>query len=334
MSQHWTPPGGPDLTYTELVKGWSYRNNRGQPCGTKVFIVENTEQDSAFQFGQYMCGFPKLTNPDTDHPYIERVLPAQFGQFKRKDTGRPFLYATDFNLEILEPYNFDDDIKEGTALRTKVTVTYEPLPYPVIADEDMDQQYGGPDETTLKRYVMYHPNPNAQFLTLPRGAYKWVPAPSTSESSVRVDQTSGKIQAFCQFVYTWYDVPVIPDAIYTHLGSVNSNDDFGGVDGEDGVKPETYYLTGATVKPKRGPGGQRLYDVQWLIKYFDPIQDTPTSESGHNYFLRYTPGSEADPSIEPKYRLITHDGTDGGKRVFKAMDWNKLFTPKGSRFLH
>jgi hypothetical protein len=316
MPTTWNIPGGPSIEYTEIFSGWRMAYGKGQPTATKVFHMDGAD---AYDFCKYAIGFPRVVEPngsgEDDVHYLERTTPLTFGQFKRHDTQRTYLYCTDYLIEALSPLEFDADISEGLLDRAKVTLTFEPLGHGVKHDDDMPKRGGGPDESTLKRYVSFNYSPSAQFLTLPRGCYKWVPESSSEGDPVRVDQSSGRIQVYCQIVYTWHDVPVIPDAIYTALGTVN-DDEF------DEVKAGTLFVTGATVKPKRGGGGQRLYDVGWLIKFFEPETDKT-----HNHFLRYNPGVNID--APPVYRLMTHDGTSTGERVFKSSDFRKMFIPFG-----
>ncbi len=193
--------------------------------------------------------------------------------------------------------------------KCKVTLTYSAPNYRVISDQDMidrgyfkrlEQADGSfisvPDEASLKRYVTKFSQPVSQYITIPYGQY-FYPDGST------VSYSYGRVQTSAEVMYVWHQVPVVPTAARTHVGSINAfSFDFSKANANP-YHRGTLLLTSVHTTPYRQPGGGRVWDIMYKMTYFNPKEqgwnvvaskvDTDvedlSDQGGHNYLLRSEP---------------------------------------------
>lgn len=307
-------PGRAPVVYTEFSQGnsqeWSYQGNVAR--GVRVFDVEKWAD--RFDFVQTMIGYSDLMDGATS--YVTRVLPQPFPALTRANK-KPWLWARQLQscrgmgLIGASP-KFEPASWAGNYEQARVTLTYESVPYPVYSDDQVrNPATGYPDESQLYRYVSRQYQPSSEYLTFPRGAYKWCTAPV-----VPVDSSNGRVVAFLEVTYTWHEVPGVPAAVFTHVGCVNSAT-------FDNAAAETLLLVGAAIKPYRNIVGARVYDVEYKKRFFNP-----SAGVGHNHFLRYV-----DAATEPFYDRITKDGNPASNPVFAKKDFAELYRPPLFRFV-
>jgi hypothetical protein len=326
-------PTGPKLRYEEVepwresIDGGMVRVERSLRCDPG----DRWDLYAAFLGTQSIATAPSsndpatgLTYPSAGKPYVKRSLPHAW--VKGKVYAQAVPDATPWGVPGRDQASSSGAGGTPTAPAgwpgkavmlgtgdawlgkfTRFKLRYESVDYAVLDDAAIGYNEM-PRSTGSYRYVSRYHRPDAQYLTLPFGAYKFVDTPP-----VNAPQGLPTIQVNGGMSYVWREVPEIPgfkiiQACYTHLGSVNDAV-------FDGVNPETMLLKGIEVKgPYYKATLTPLYDYTFVTEYFEP-----ETNKGHNYFLRYQ-GTYT-------YQLVTSDGTTGGKRIHAKMDWSKLFQP-------
>lgn len=298
-------------------------------------------------FIQYMVGDAFIGSGGS----IRRILPdqyyAQWGASNQSAlANKAFLVCT--GVESIEPlgqqYENYTNFGPGTKITfasydfARITLTYNSVTYDLLSDTSM----GGVSEYECLRFVSVFRQPTAEFLTLPMGAFKWVEMDSFTgkvkldpvtkkPAGIRVTGSNGKIVSAAEIIMVHHQVPGIPPAIKTHIGCVNKYDWVA-----MRAKAGQLLLTNAEIKPYKWLDGRRLYDITYKFKFLDPdpegTLDNPLSPRGHNWFLQFYPVdvntvANAKDLIEgmPEYKLITHDGTPEGRRVYESADMYYLF---------
>lgn len=301
---------------------------------------------------------------------VYRRLPQPLPMVNKR-TRKPLAYATEVSRFIgLRPAgnsNFDDTL-DGSVLpvgdfyAAEVTIVYGSLPYRLLTDEALSNEVTTADlatfpqplddlpprEYSLRRYVNRVGAPSAKHVQFPSGVLKWegvglpknftYPDGTSSgavEVKLRATQTAGRMIPYTDVVYTWYQVPGIPKAVFTGaIGKVNrfAFDDF---------DPETLLLTAVELTPHRMITGERAFDIAYRMRHLDGNEpeefddgDVPLdgsyafADSGHNYFLRYQKtGSGNDEGVRFVWdRPFSGPDSGAGKKwVFDSMNYEDLF---------
>jgi hypothetical protein len=170
-------------------------------------------------------------------------------------------------------------------LKARLTVKYESLTYDILEDNQVAaDSFGNPDESALTRYVTPTWKPQADYLTLPTGTYYFVGL----AGPVAVSRGIGKILVNYDVSLKWHLVPpacvgttLVNPALTTPsidlaLGKVNKADCFG-------YKKGTLLLLAAEIERRRSPLGDRIYDITYRFKFFNP---TGSGNVGHQFILR------------------------------------------------
>lgn len=326
-------------------------------------------------FIKHMLGTARLI-PDGNSNKIERDLPDQYFIYYNGDrngnlTGVPKAFMIAVGLENIECIGqqrvFPADntyvkIESAGYDFARITINYESVTYRVIPWTSNGSLYQGerdPSEYKLSRYTTVFRQPSAEFLSLPFGAFRWVEydlagnvvidSVSKNPSGIQVTGAQGKIVAASEVVLIHHKVPGIPKAIKTHIGCVNRFDwpEMGALKGQ-------LLLTNVELKPFRWLEDNRLYDITFKMKFFDPEPnlyktEEPKGEArGHNWFLQHFPVTKNTNLDAPgavakvlmgsqKYKLITHNGFPpvevnpqidpkiAGQTVYKYADFADLF---------
>lgn len=322
-------PGYPAFQYEELAENSpTYTLGRGNSRVERTFLVP-WEHRSTFAKG--MLGFCKIRNVEGKAPpydsYIFRHppmaildmldpaddIPAVYIpelDWYREPQGK-WLYATSVSrMQGLTPTGQYDPLTEVPEYEhALVSVVFESLTYKVQDDTDCRQVGGNlllgyPYEWEMSRYVTRVMKPTAEFLALPRGQRRWVDG---TANPPLVDFATAFLVPSVEIVYTWHEVPFIPEATRRCLGMVNHGT-FS--DGEHSYPPGTLLLVGCDIKPYRTGAGKFVHDVTYRLKYFSPLSPASSQADmvfGHNHFLRY------DPSRAEGDRLRFLKITDSGK---------------------
>jgi hypothetical protein len=184
-----------------------------------------------------------------------------------------------------------------------------------------------PYDFYMTRYVTRTVRPVIEYLALPRGLMRWVEPLAPGQKPTVVDYASAVAMPSMEIIYTWHQVPFIPEAVYTHVGKVNEQDFY---DGHQVFRAGTLLLLGSEIRPYRTAAGKFVVDVQYRVKYIEPFPDSTRPARGHNYFLRYKGGVD-----KLFFQKITSNGrgdrldgvtADPGKPIFDYAPFQELFS--------
>ena len=283
----------------------SYQNNAAK--ASRVFDVGF---DDRWDFVREMIGWSEdAFMPDGVTRFIKRTLPKAYPVFTKKN-NKPWLWARHASsIKGLKADGWVAAKQHGHYNTSRIKIEYESVPYSIWRDDEIKNTAGIPDEAQLFRYIVRTFQPSSEYLTFPRGAYKWVDD-GVPANRAPVDGSRGRVVSFLEITYTWVEVPGVPLALASLIGSVN-NELF------DGATAETLLLVGATLKPYRSVVGNRVFDIEMKTRLFNP-----ESGVGHNHFLRFKGDGAA-----PFYARITNDGLSTGTPVFPKKDFKTLFGP-------
>lgn len=319
-------PGSPQESYTGDV----FRARR-------TFDVPYPQR---WVFIKFMLGTASIEGTATANTIV-RQKPDQYYVYYGSNGGpnygsaKSFMVATGLeSIECLGQQILYDSLGTGSKLQTsyydiaRIVINYESVTYrvePLVSSQSVVV-----DEYHLSQFTTVFKQPTAEFLSLPFGAYKWVEfdkagkplvdSVSKEPKGILVAGAQGKIISASEVVVIHHKVPGIPAAIKTHIGSVNLFDwpEIGALKGQ-------LLLTNVELKPYRWLEDQRLYDITFKMKFFDPEPgktnpEQPTTEPrGHNWFLQHFPVSKNTDLKLPgaiarvlqgsqSYKLITHNG--------------------------
>lgn len=283
--------------------------------------------DKSWAFCAWMLGWSKLgPSPGSSDCGVYRVTPQPMPIFNRPN-GKPFAYATDVvrheggRPDGIKFSPFDGTTVVGNFWWADVTIAYGSVPYKMLADADMTKNpYSlDPDEASLARFVSRSTAPSGKHIQFPAGSLRWEGVASSSPGSAGQDeistQTMGKVLPFIDLVYTWHEVPAIPYAVYSHIGTVNYTP-------FDGRAAERLLLVGVDITPRRMVTGDRAFDIAYRMKYGD-IDGT----KNHNYFFRiYKPTGTTYTDVrwtlnKPYYK----DSGSTKHYVFEKQEFRDLF---------
>lgn len=321
-----------------------FREMKGSPresfnpqAGFKVTRTFQTYWDDRWIFAQTLLGSTKRVKTEAvdsrNKPIYEvrRQLPIVYPAYPTS-SGKVYPMTVD-SIEGVSPQSFDTDNVYVYQYAT-ITISYESVTFNLLEDGEIENAAidlnVSPSEATTLRYVTRFYQPSAEALTLPHGSFKWV-AEGSETTNIPVLGSHAIIISTAEVHYVWHAVPGRPSALKTHLGTVNS-----GV--FDNFAAGTLLLLAAEYKPYREITGRRVADITYKMKHFSAIVPGSNEafqvkgqlyspERGHNYFLQYFSGT----SLEPKYRLLTHNGnsttamTDPGIPVYRERNFDELF---------
>lgn len=297
---------GTEVTYTEAIDSLqeSYVNDTIR--ASRVF--NNIAWGDRWRFIYEMIGYSYVDESEGSGYPIHRVVPKYYPLFT-KDAGKPFLWAKQVprirGEGLTKDETWHQGLQVGKPTNARIEIGYETLTHAVFTDDQMSSisTDGTIDESTLARFVTKAIQPSSEYLTFPRGAYKWVTDPVAA-----VDNSNGRVISFLEVTYIWHQVPGIPTSLATTIGTVNDAT-------FDGAPAETLLLVGCNLKPYRNIVGARVYDIEYKCRFFNP-----SSGIGHNHFLRFV-----GDGTTPFYDRMTSNGLSGGDPVFAKKDFTKLF---------
>lgn len=177
--------------------------------------------------------------------------------------------------------------------RARITVSFEALPYRVLADDQVPATIAlTAAEYNMYRYVSRTIQPHAEHLTLNFGQLFWAAdAPGGLANQPATNQV-GKIIPSLELVFTWHQVPGFPEQAFNMIGRINS---FAITDYAPGTLRSFTYaagtllFTGMELKTYRMSTGIYCNDVVYRMKYFSAIDPSTgnkySPERGHNYFI-------------------------------------------------
>lgn len=300
---------------------------------TRVFLVDwQYRQQAMLDFLGYSVAESGESGDSQSGIYnwISRVTPAYHPDYLRDSDNQPYLYADSVTIE---PFGMPVDDKgnpqygedrstlsiDDTPLynKAKMTVHYGTRLYTILDDDEM----GMDDESTLVRYVEFQRHPQAEYLTLPNGTFKY------ASDSTAVPGAPGKIQAMNDLTLVWRQVPrlmiassevvstvvkgnLFPAAMDYTVGRVNSTAIWGYSPGQ--LLCEPMELT-----PWRQADGEIVFDVTFHFKFF---------RLGHNNLLRLN-----STTNKVEYDEVSSDGEEhpepapDGVHLYDSCEFRDLF---------
>lgn len=208
----------------------------------------------------------------------------------------------------------------------RLKITYETLPYEVLADEKLMSlalrrltQSAYPDESGLARYVSRRVSPAGEILPVPTGVFKWVKA-GTPAIEIGVP----KLMISFNLAITWHEIPqqLVPcSSINTTLASGT-----GVIETTLGKMNDSYFngwpmgsllLVACELKPQRNLFGVRIWQITYFFKHLLPV-----SGFTHTHlFDPRTPGW-VEASTDGATNLITQAV---GKSIYDYASYRSLF---------
>ncbi len=290
----------------------------------RVFDVPWTSRQQAVY---KLKGYPLRRVGIGGGAYVSRVTPHCSVEWVNSDNV-PYLYCHKIECrgiglpenKVITTTVGDDETAEEVPLYqlARLTAHYKAPLYDVMSDADMiDGVYddageelisgpfidgnGNPDEAWLVRYVTRIVHPQPQFFTIPaQGAqgtgmkYCLATPLGTLQGPSPVMQGLGKLIVPYNIEYTWHQVPesaigsLAVNPALTQLGPVDLVMGCCNKDVFDCYPPGTLLLMGAHFKPGRSAFGDRIYDITYLIKYFQPAQGVNAAldtRTGHQFIF-------------------------------------------------
>lgn len=211
---------------------------------------------------------------------------------------------------------------------------YSTVPYDVYDDATVTT-LAGANTRELYRFVERQLETSVENIQLPSGSMTFV------GDSNAIPGSAPKVVFTMNGRYVWHRVPSVPiENIKNSLGRVNSAAfDVGGLNFEE----NTALMLAAEIEKTWAPagpvsigsligGGLPLggleFHREYRITYTFLIRDngldttlTPNERMGHQHLFK--PSANA-------WRLVTHDGTAGGNRIYPTADHNDLFKLSGT----
>lgn len=276
-------------------------------------------------------GYSKVVDGSTTQ--VTRIIPMSYElQGLPAADGNPFIYATVVErIEGIGLRGNNDGV--GKYVTARISVGFEGVEYLVLSDQafaatnippSLDEGEQFVRNTPRPRFVSKKYVPNAEFLTLPHGQFKWVLANAQGNEIPGniVVGSHGRIIPGAEMVMVWHRAPRAPiPAIENCLGGINNV-------GFAGYPEKRLRLVAAEVTPYRWLLGSRLYDVKYHFRAFIPPQNVDNvANANWNYFIYFAAGER------PVYRQLTHNGRsianpqNPGTPVFPEVNFQTLFQP-------
>jgi hypothetical protein len=306
------------VKYVERVPGSpmeSLENNGART--TRIYDCDWTDRQ---KFAEKLLGYPSIKNMGSTL-YVSRLTP-DFHPEYLNSSNLPWLYATRVTEIRGIGFRGKDDDNTPVYQKARLTVVYESLTYEVLDDNELTMASGGsfPDEASLRRYVTKYPKAYTEFVTLRPGTLQWV---DTTPKPMNVGFPF--IVGSMMIDYVWHLVPkehAPIAAIKTALGTVNKTT----FDPDYNFSPETLLLMSHELNPVRSAFGDRLYDIVYHCKYFEPPQTGVAT--GHNFGLRRTNNTDVQWN-RASFDGTANDMTVAGKqnKPYRLTDFNLLFRP-------
>lgn len=328
------------VQYDELSEGSPmYAFANGASRCERTYLCRWEDRDA---FVKLLVGFSRISNVQGGvapfDTYVLRKIPDGCPDITSPstETTRTWLWCTQVSqVRGVEPLGYNDPITQVPVYQyALVTAVYEGLTYKVVHDADMPlnvpdgaDPIDKPYEWYCNRYVTRVIRPHVEYIALARGKFSWVPVAGEAGSGGPVDYASSVLQSSKEIVYTWHQVPFVPEAARTYIGTVNRYTFY---DSTESYDPGTLMYTHCEIKPYRAASGGFVHDIQYRLKHFEPQPGI-----GHNYFLRFIPPDKL------RYQKMTHNGNEDlvprsgsaasdGIPVFRYSDFKDLFSFKAN----
>lgn len=346
---------GHSIKLLELVKDPVSPEEEYRTDGTQAVRTYLCEWEERQMAARALIGFPRIKGTGSGR-WLYRKVPHHCEDFLN-ESGQPYLYATQipkcvgYGVPTQGPMISNQDA--AIHRYAKLTVLYETLTYDILEDSEVTTRdgNGNPFEAGIERYVTPQVGPQAQYLTLPQGAFNFVGL------GTPVLGQPGLIVPNYDFSLTWHQIPqaAVATRLFNRtletpdidlcLGKVNKV-------AFCGCRPGTLLLVAAALKRQRSAFGDRIFDIEYRLKFFNPGDDQNDDDTpaGHNhvyaskistgdvtlvgYYEVATTGKAADTPDPPYGTNIILSGSGAAEEntagndnvnLFNWYDFNLLF---------
>jgi hypothetical protein len=310
-----TPKGGP---VSKGSLGYGMQGNQS----TRTYLVYFTDTE---EFVRQACGYPIRWSDAT----LGRRLPI-------RDPQKPWLVAT--RASDITPYGAmlgQVETPFGPYAEyeySHVTILFEAVDYDVIDDPTLWAVFGG-DES--RRFTNAHWEYGGEFLTRQVGCFKFAEgdAGAAAGGNNTFPQPKGMYEAHARFVIRWFQLPetgimnaakLLNMNILNGKGSIN-HFDWPVPEAQGGFAAGTLLCEDIKVTPSMAPvepallglsgwSPPRVYDLDFVIDWFDPPLGTGATTRGHNAF----PWAK-----DNRYYLAK--SADGSNPLYDTYDFSQMF---------
>ena len=304
------PPLYGDTDYSEQLNSGNISAGSNASC-TRIFFIKDEVIPS---FLDALLGYGQVSNVGA----VQRVLPDPHPVFNN-------MYASEATVERmgLNPLSVQYPNKTARSTTAKVTATYKPVDYEVVADTgSIAEQY---------RFVSRSKLPAGEYFSIDATGMYYCNKVNPDGKHVSLASPPGRITASAEITMTWHAVPpntatspfIEPNcaAITNCLGRVNSV----------AFDPAHYNYPAGTVlfmaaEPRmvanRVTTGAANYNyyyeitMKFLYRNNGPSAVVAGEYAGHQFVW---------DQANRRYDLITTTGLTGGNRLYETADLNTLF---------
>lgn len=295
-----------DTQWAESVDGPASPEEEARDDGTRAMRTIYVRWEDRIQAVRDFLGHAEVVEAD-GHKYLSRTLPWYHPHFVRAD-GLPYMFAS--QIPRMEGWGVPDPGPDGVINQRgpdevtdyaycKMQILLETPTYNLLEDEEIINGDGTPDEGSLQRFVTKLAQPSGQILPLPLGAFKYVDG-----AGVPVPGQPGRLVPETDVTYIWHRVPLAaigsriinPEAESTLIDDTigKVNDATFPAAAVSGAPAGTLLLTAVAFRPIMNPLGERVYDVEYRMKYFSPgLDQGGVNPVGHNHLYRVKDGVAA-----------------------------------------
>lgn len=303
------PPGYGNTDYSEQLNSGNVQAG-SNASSTRIFFIRD---DVIPTFLDALLGYGQVSNAGA----VQRVLPDPHPIFNN-------MFASEASVERVGLAGNSTQYPNKTARSTtaKVTATYRPVDYEVVADNgSLTEQY---------RYVTRSMVPAGEYFTVDATGMRYCNNVNADGSKRSLSTPPGRFTGTSELTLTWHQVPPAPalsffvppnlSAITACQGRVNS-----------AVFDSAHYnFPAGTVlflacEPRMvanrvttgAANYNYYYEIQMKFLYRNNGYSGLVGETAGHQFV-WDQGNL-------RYDLITNDGTSGGKRLYLTADLNTLF---------
>lgn len=219
--------------------------------------------------------------------------------------------------------------KQGNYQHCYVTLRFSNLPYRVVSDEDLTDDYSGKE---YNRFVTRPANTQASVQVLQAETSSYLKFAEGSGAGSPTQPTAGTtefpgvlgvFQTKTSYSLIWHMVPeeyifdgLIATKFNNCIGRVSSEDFLGFPAGTLLMEPPRFDKRQFPVVTQNGADPLFLYDVQINFQHFDPSKGVDSVYRGHNLMPWRNDG---------KYYLATRTGATSGEGWLPTADFAQIF---------
>jgi len=294
-------PGSPE---------YAFSTDSGR-CARHYYVNWHTNDPGfVWQVAKDFLGYSEVKVDGYGNKYISRVIPHDHPHFPN------YFYADSISRISGDIPIGRDSGKVAVYDEAHVTVSYSAPMHKVLTDAELMTAAGSswPDESSLRRYVVFQTRPSGYYQTLPfANALYWV-----SDTGPYEPVTNKVVTLLPEgdLAVMWHQIPwtAVPwTAIYDLMGKCNEGT-FGYSGSMIGViGAQKLVCLAPEINPIRLVNGEYGANIVYRFKHF------PNGANHFYYFRRGTAGS---------WRQTSYTGQANGDKLYPPGDFRRLFRPE------